>query len=39
MLADEYLQRHAAESLDQADARLFGQVTDEMMEAAWRPPA
>ena len=39
MLADEDLQRHAAENLDQADALLFGRVTYEMMEAAWRPPA
>jgi dihydrofolate reductase len=37
MLADEDLQRHAAENLDQADALLFGRVTYEMMEAAWRP--
>jgi dihydrofolate reductase len=27
------------ENLDQADALLFGRVTYEMMEAAWRPPA
>jgi dihydrofolate reductase len=39
MLADEDLHRHAAENLDQADALLFGRVTYEMMEAAWRPPA
>ena len=39
MLADESLQRHAAENLDQADALLFGRVTYEMMEAAWRPPS
>jgi dihydrofolate reductase len=39
MLADEDLQRHAAENLNQADALLFGRVTYEMMEAAWRPPA
>ena len=37
--ADEDLHRHAAENLDQADALLFGRVTYEMMEAAWRPPA
>src|SRR5438046_1326109 len=37
--ADEDLHRHAAEILDQADALLFGRVTYEMMEAAWRPPA
>ena len=39
MVADEDLHRHAAENLDQADALLFGRVTYEMMEAAWRPPA
>src|SRR5437870_12353174 len=37
--ADEDLHRHSAEILDQADALLFGRVTYEMMEAAWRPPA
>src|SRR5437016_7911917 len=36
--ADEDLHRHAAENLSQADALLFGRVTYEMMEAAWRPP-
>ncbi len=36
---DEELHRHWAESLAQADALLFGRVTYEMMEAAWRPPA
>ena len=35
---DEDLHRHAAENLAQADALLFGRVTYEMMEAAWRPP-
>jgi dihydrofolate reductase len=39
MIPDEDLHRHAAESLDQADALLFGRVIYEMMEAAWRPPA
>src|SRR5438876_9191861 len=39
MLADEDLHRHAVESLAQADALLFGRVTYEMMEAAWRPAA
>ena len=39
MSADEDLHRHAAENLAQADALLFGRVTYEMMEAAWRPPA
>jgi dihydrofolate reductase len=33
------LHRHAAENLDRADALLFGRVTYEMMEAAFRPPA
>ncbi len=37
--ADEDLHRHAAESIEQADALLLGRVTYEMMEAAWRPPA
>ena len=39
MIADEGLHRHAADNLAQADALLFGRVTYEMMEAAWRPPA
>jgi len=39
MSANEDLHRHAVENLDQADALLFGRVTYEMMEAAWRPPA
>ena len=37
--ADEELHRHAVESLEQADALLFGRVIYEMMEAAWRQPA
>jgi dihydrofolate reductase len=37
MFADEDLHRHAAENIAQADALLFGRVTYEMMEAAWRP--
>src|SRR3954470_22283163 len=37
--ADEELHRHAVENLDQADALLFGRVTYEMMEAAFRPSA
>src|SRR5277367_2694500 len=36
---DEDLHRHAVENLDQADALLFGRVTYQMMEAAFRPPA
>jgi dihydrofolate reductase len=39
MIADEDLHRNAAENLNQADALLFGRVTYEMMETAWRPPA
>jgi dihydrofolate reductase len=39
MIADEDLHRHAMENIAQADALLFGRVTYEMMEAAWRPPA
>jgi dihydrofolate reductase len=38
-IADEELHRHAVENLDRADALLFGRVTYEMMEAAFRPPA
>jgi dihydrofolate reductase len=39
MFADEDLHRHAVENLEGADALLFGRVTYEMMETAWRPPA
>ena len=39
IVADDDLHRHAVENFDQADALLFGRVTYEMMEAAWRPPA
>jgi dihydrofolate reductase len=38
-IADEELHRRAAENLARADALLFGRVTYEMMEAAWRAPA
>jgi dihydrofolate reductase len=34
--ADEELHRRAAETLERADALLFGRVTYEMMESAWR---
>ena len=34
---DEDLFRNVVENLEQADALLFGRVTYEMMEAAWRP--
>ena len=39
MVADEDLHRHAVENLNRADALLFGRVTYEMMEAAFRSPA
>jgi len=35
---DEDLFRNVVENFEQADALLFGRVTYEMMEAAWRPP-
>ncbi len=38
-IADEELHRHAVEILERADALLFGRVTYEMMESAWRLPA
>src|SRR5688572_1256272 len=38
MSPDEETHRHATEFLAQADALLFGRVTYEMMESAWRPP-
>jgi dihydrofolate reductase len=37
--ADEELHRHAAGILERADALLFGRVTYQMMEEAWREPA
>jgi dihydrofolate reductase len=39
IVADEDLHRHAAEGIAQADALLFGRVTYQMMEEAWRPAA
>jgi dihydrofolate reductase len=38
-IPDEELHRRAAENLERADALLFGRVTYEMMESAWRPSA
>lgn len=38
-LADEESHAYWAESLARADALLYGRVTYEMMEAAWRPSA
>jgi dihydrofolate reductase len=39
IVPDEDLHRHHAANLEQADALLFGRVTYQMMEAAWRSPA
>ena len=39
MIADEELHRYWAANLERADALLFGRVTYEMMEEAWRQPA
>src|SRR5271163_3362933 len=39
ILPDADLHRHAIENLDRSDALLFGRVTYQMMEAAWRSPA
>src|ERR1700749_4353776 len=39
ILADKDLHRPAVQNLNQADALLFGRVTYEMMEAAFRPSA
>jgi dihydrofolate reductase len=38
MTPSEAIHRHATENIAQADVLLFGRVTYEMMEAAWRPP-
>ncbi|HMA19715.1 MAG TPA: dihydrofolate reductase family protein [Gemmatimonadaceae bacterium] len=35
-IVDEELHRRAMENIERADALLFGRVTYEMMEAAWR---
>ncbi|MBK5223557.1 MAG: dihydrofolate reductase family protein [Acidimicrobiia bacterium] len=37
--ADEQLHRHHAANLERSDALLFGRVTYEMMEGAWRQTA
>ncbi|HEY8538712.1 MAG TPA: dihydrofolate reductase family protein [Steroidobacteraceae bacterium] len=36
--ADAELHRHAEEGIARADALLFGRVTYELMESAWREP-
>jgi dihydrofolate reductase len=37
--ADEELHRRAGETLERADALIFGRVIYQMMEEAWRPAA
>ena len=39
IIPDEELHRRAADTIAQADALIFGRITYEMMEAAWRPVA
>jgi dihydrofolate reductase len=39
MIPEEALHRRAMETIEQADALLFGRVTYQMMELAWRGPA
>jgi dihydrofolate reductase len=39
VMPDEELFRHVVANLERADALLFGRVTYQMMEAAWRPPS
>ncbi|MDX6744348.1 dihydrofolate reductase family protein [Actinocorallia sp. A-T 12471] len=39
VVPDEALHLHHARNLEQADALLFGRVTYQMMEEAWRLPA
>jgi dihydrofolate reductase len=38
MFVDEGVFHHAVETVDKADALLYGRVTYEMMEAGWRQP-
>ena len=38
-MPNEQTHRHAAESMERADALLFGRVTYQMMEAGWRGPS
>ena len=39
IVPNEDMHRHAMENFARADALLFGRVTYEMMEAAWRQPS
>lgn len=38
-IPDEELHRHATQNISQADALIFGRITYEMMETAFRPVA
>jgi len=38
MIPDQDLHRNAIENIEQADGLLFGRVTYELMEGAWRHP-
>ena len=38
-IPDEPLHRHHMQNIEETDALLFGRVTYEMMESAWRLPA
>lgn len=39
IVPDEALHRHHEKNIERADALIFGRVTYEMMESAWRPVA
>ena len=39
IVPDEEMHRYATEIVARADALIFGRVTYQMMEDAWRPPA
>src|SRR3954451_9497738 len=39
IIPDEELHRRAAETIERADALLFGRATYELMEAGWRYPS
>lgn len=39
IIPDEELHRRATESIARGDALIFGRITYEMMESAWRAPA
>lgn len=39
IVPDEAMHRHASDIIARSDALIFGRVTYEMMESAWREPA